>query len=326
MTPEGFWLRYYGSGPSPRSNNSTAQYDLEVTPMRKGMVPISLVGLVITAAFLFVSIAYARETNVSGDDPTYRSVLENSFLVTWYGNPHTGAMGVLGQFSGDDLANRLQKQADAYDNLTEKRVVPAYQLIAVVAQDTPGTDDKWRRRETPDVIDSMLQQARSHGFKLILDVQVGQSTVQDELAYLQPWLAQPDVYLALDPEFDMWTGQTPGIEFGHMNSYEVNYAIHYLDDIIRQDNLPPKVLIVHQFTLRMLPDKENIDRSPLLDIVLDIDGFGSQAIKLDTYKTVMGQGQLEFAGVKLFYDQDPGMFTPRDVVQLDPHPSVVIYQ
>ena len=293
--------------------------------MQKSVVPVSMIALVLTMAFLFVSLAYAREEHISGDDPPYRSVLENSFLVTWYGNPHTGAMGVLGQFSGDDLAQRLQKQADAYSDLTEKRVLPAYQLIAVVAQDNPGTDGKWRRRETGDVIDSMLQQARAHGFKLILDVQVGQSTVQDELPYLQPWLKQPDVYLALDPEFDMWTGQTPGIEFGHMNSYEVNYAIHYLDGIIRADNLPPKVLIVHQFTLNMLPDKENIDRSSVLDIVLDMDGFGSQAIKLDTFKTVMGQ-PLEYAGVKLFYDQDPGLLTPQDVIQLDPRPSVVIYQ
>ena len=298
---------------------------MKATPMRKGVLPFSLIVLIITGAFLFVSVAYARETNISGDHIPYRSVLENSFLVTWYGNPHTGAMGVLGQYSGEDLANRLQKQADAYSDLTDKRVVPAYQLIAVVAQDNPGTDGKWRRRESGDVIGSMLQQARDHGFKLILDVQVGQSTVQDELAYLQPWLEQPDVYLALDPEFDMWAGQTPGIEYGHMNSYEVNYAIHFLDGIIRQDNLPPKVLIVHQVTLRMLPDKENISRSPLLDIVLDMDGFGSQALKLDTYKAVMSQ-PLEYAGVKLFYDQDPGMFTPQDVINLNPRPSVVIYQ
>jgi len=293
--------------------------------MRKSVVPFSALTSVLTLAFLFVSLANAREAYISGDDKPYRSVLETNLLVTWYGNPHTGAMGVLGQYSGDDLAKRLQKQADAYADLTDKKVLPVYQLIAVVAQDNPGADGKWRRRETGDVMNSMLDQARAHGFKLILDVQVGQSTVQDELAYLQPWLEQPDVYLALDPEFDMWKGQTPGIEFGHMNSYEVNYAIHFLEGIIQEDNLPPKVLIVHQFTLNMLPDAENIGRSPVLDIVLDMDGFGAQPLKLDTFKTVMNR-PLEYAGIKLFYDQDPGMLTPQDVLQLDPQPSVVIYQ
>ena len=293
--------------------------------MRKSLDSIVVLGLVITIWLAFVSLAYAREEHISGDHTLYRSVLEDNLLVTWYGNPNTSAMGVLGQYTGDDLANRLQKQADAYAKLTSKRVLPAYQLIAVVAQDSPGADGKWRRREDGSIINSMLQQARSHGFKLILDVQVGQSTVQDELAYLQPWLVQPDVYLALDPEFDMWTGQTPGIEFGHMNAYEVNYAIHFLEDIVLKDNLPPKVLIVHQFTLNMLPDKQNIARSPVLDIVLDMDGFGSEPLKLNTYNAVMAQ-PLDLAGIKLFYDQDSDLFTPADVMRLDPRPSVVIYQ
>ena len=247
-------------------------------------------------------------------------------LVTWYGNPNDPRMGVLGQYTGNDLAQRLSRQAAAYADLTNKRVVPGYELVAVIAQGSAGPDGLWRRRESPDIINSMLQQARAHGFKLVLDVQVGQSTVQSELAYLRPWLEQPDVYLALDPEFDMWSGQTPGIEIGHTMAYEVNYAINDLHDLINQYSLPPKVLIVHQFTLNMLPDKANITRSSNVDLVLDMDGFGSQSLKLATYRMIMNQGQFDFAGIKLFYDQDPNMFTPAEVMQLDPVPSVVIYQ
>ena len=254
------------------------------------------------------------------------AVLNDTLLVTWYGNPWTGAMGVLGQFTGDDLANRLQQQADAYAPYTKKKITPGYELIAVVAQDNPGVDGKWRRREDADVIKSMLSQARAHGFKLVLDVQVGHSTVEAELQYLKPYLEDPDVYLALDPEFDMWRGQTPGRQIGHTVAYEVNYAINFLDSIVREKGLPPKVLIVHQFTLNMLPDKENIGDSPVVDLVLDMDGFGAQWLKLDSYRMVMDQRQLEYAGIKLFYDQDPGMFTPEQVMGLDPVPSVVIYQ
>ena len=176
------------------------------------------------------------------------------------------------------------------------------------------------------MIDSMLQQARANGFKLVLDVQPGKSTVQDELAYLRPWLEQPDVYLALDPEFDMWRGQVPGREIGHMTSDEVNYALNYLTNIIQQNGLPPKVLIVHQFTMNMLPDKGSIGSSPVVDLVLDMDGFGAQWLKNDTWNMIMNQGQLEFSGIKLFYDQDPNMFTPQQVMNLTPTPSVVIYQ
>jgi len=253
------------------------------------------------------------------------SVLAGNLIVSWYGNPHEGRMGVLGQFSGDDLAGRLQRQADVFAPLTEKRILPAYELIAVVAQGSPGADGLWRSREGSEFIDSVLEQARAHSFRLILDVQVGYSRVEDELEYLRPWLEQPDVYLALDPEFDMWTGQTPGQQIGHTTAAEVNYAISFLERVVKGKGLPQKVLVVHQFTLNMLPDKENIGRSPLVDLVLDVDGFGAQGLKLDTYRGVMDQ-PLQFAGVKLFYDQDPGMFSPEQVMRLDPVPSVVIYQ
>jgi hypothetical protein len=290
--------------------------------------PFPLVAAITTASLLLLATlpVFAWEQEPTTISPASNSVLANSILVTWYGNPHDGRMGVLGQFEGADLAARLNRQAAAYSSVTDKTVIPAYELIAVVAQGSAGEDGKWRRRETTDVIDSMLQQARANGFKLVLDVQPGHSTVQDELAYLEPYLEQPDVYLALDPEFDMWQGQTPGVEIGHMVSDEVNYAVNLLDGIIRDKGLPPKVLIVHQFTENMLPDKPNMSSSPVVDLVLDMDGFGAQWLKLDSYRMVMEQKQLEFAGVKLFYDQDPGMFTPEEVMKLDPVPSVVIYQ
>ncbi len=253
------------------------------------------------------------------------SVLSNSLLVSWYGTPLTPLMGVLGRYSGDELATRLQQQVDAYASLTNKKVVPCYELIAVVAQGSAGTDGMWRRREDHAVIDSMLAQARAHGFRLILDVQLGQSRVEDELENLRPYLVQPDVYLALDPEFDMDPGQAPGQQIGHTVSGEVNYALGFLESIVRENQLPPKVLIVHQFRLSMLPDKEKIGRSPLVDLVLDMDGFGPQSVKLESYQAVMAK-PLQFAGIKLFYQHDPDLFTPAQVMGLNPVPSVVIYQ
>ena len=253
------------------------------------------------------------------------SLLEDTLLLAWYGNPLSPYMGVLGKYSGDDLAGRLERQAEAYAPYTQKRIQPAYELIAVVAQSGPGVDGKWRRREMPEVIQSMLDQARAHGFHLILDVQVGQSDVPAELEYLRPWLEQPEVHLALDPEFDMWPGQAPGQQIGQMTASDVNYAIEYLQGIVRERGLPPKVLVVHQFTMDMLPDKGSIGDSPEVDVVLHMDGFGSQAVKLGSYGRVMDQ-PLEFAGIKLFYDYDPGLFSPEQVMSLDPVPSFVSYQ
>jgi hypothetical protein len=254
------------------------------------------------------------------------TVLDRHLLVAWYGNPWTGQMGILGRLSGAALSEGLRQQARAFVPVSDKTVLPAYELIAVVAQPHPGADGMYRRRESRDVIERMLREARKAGFRLILDVQTGRSTVLRELAYLAPYLAEPDVYLALDPEFSMPSGEVPGRRIGTMAASEVNDAIAVLEHLIARHDLPPKVLIVHQFTLGMLPDKERISSSPGIDVVLDMDGFGSRALKRHTYRSVLRQRPLEFTGFKLFYLQDTELLEPADVLALDPPPSVVIYQ
>jgi hypothetical protein len=254
-----------------------------------------------------------------------RPVLADHLLVTWYGNPRTPRMGVLGRYSGSELAQGLRKQADEYARLSTKKVLPAYHLVAVVAQAHAWRDGTWRRRETHATIRSLLEQARANHFKLILDIQRSHSTNRAELEYLRPYLEEPDVYLALDPEFAMGDGEKPGRKIGSMSASEVNEAIDFLDRIVRERKLPPKVLIVHQFTTGMLGDKQNIRDSPLVDVVLDVDGFGDRPLKRATYRAMMRQ-QLEFAGFKLFYKEDTNLLMAEDVMKLDPVPSVVIYQ
>jgi hypothetical protein len=91
-------------------------------------------------------------------------------------------------------------------------------------------------------------------------------------------------------------------------------------------HLPPKVLMVHQFTMAMLPDKEKIWSSSALDVVLVADGFGPPALKRHTYAMVLRQHALAFSGFKLFYIQDTDLLQPSQVLALTPAPSVVIYQ
>jgi len=254
------------------------------------------------------------------------SVLDKHLLLTWYGNPWSERMGILGRLKGPALADGLKQQAAAYAAVTHKKVMPAYELVAVVAQPEPGRDGRYRRRESRAVIDKMLQAARAAGFKLILDVQTGRSTVLSELGYLAPYLQEPDVYLALDPEFSMGTDGVPGRRIGEMRAHEVNDAIAVLEYVQARYNLPPKVLIVHQFTTGMLPDKDKIWNSSVVDIVLSSDGFGSPALKRSTYGAVLRQHSLAFSGFKLFYIQDTDLLKPSQVVALTPPPAVVIYQ
>ena len=254
------------------------------------------------------------------------SVLEKNLLVTWYGNPWSKRMGILGRLEGNALAEGLKRQAAGYAAATRKAVLPAYELVAIVAQPLPGRDGRYRRRESRYVIDRMLRAARAAGFKLILDVQTGRSTVLDELSYLAPYLQEPDVYLALDPEFSMGTDGVPGKRIGVMRADEVNDAIGVLEYLQARHQLPPKVLIVHQFTTGMLPDKDRIWTSAAVDIVLAADGFGSPALKRHTYATVLRQRSLAFSGFKLFYIQDSDLLQPSQVLELTPPPAVIIYQ
>ena len=281
-------------------------------------------------AALVVSICVAVAFSVArGDDrgvDASAAFLESHFLVTWYGNPHSAGMGVLGQRTGTERALGLQRQAAAYAPLTSKAVVAAYHLVAVVAQPAPGAGRAWRRRESPEVIRALLEEARVHGFLLVLDVQAGRSSLQEELEYLRPFLREPDVHLALDPEFDMTEGQVPGTHLGHTHAADVNAAVDFLERMIVAERLPPKILIVHQFTLGMLPDKEAIRDSLSVDVVLDMDGFGTQSLKRASYAAIHRQRHLPFSGIKLFYKQDTDLLSPEQVMELDPMPAVVIYQ
>lgn len=290
----------------------------------RGALVMRLLAVLLAGGLLSLSPGAQLDAAAAADNDD--SLLADHLLVTWYGNPNTGAMGVLGRQRGAMRAEALKRQALAYAAVTEKRVLPAYHLVATIAQPTPGRDGKWRRREATTVIRALLGEARAHGYPLILDIQPGHADVADEVRHLRPFLEEPDVHLALDPEFTMDGERVPGRVIGRMSAAEVNAALDELQKIMAAKPLPPKVAIVHQFTLAMLPDKQNIRTRPRIDLVLDMDGFGSPALKRSTYRAVMRQHELPFAGVKLFYRQDTDLLPPAKVMQLTPTPAVIIYQ
>jgi len=262
----------------------------------------------------------------SGASPKNDDVrLTEQLVVTFYGNPRTPRMGVLGESSGAERAAALRTLAQVYTALTSKRVVMAYHVVAVIAQPEPGVDGRYRRRETSALVRALLDEARLNGFRLILDIQPGRSTVAEEVRVLEPFLSEPEVDLALDPEFAMPDGVIPGQRIGTMQAADVNGAIDALETLIRQRRLPRKMLIVHQFTQNMLPDKSAIRTSTAVDVVLDMDGFGPPSLKRSTWRFVQKQ-PLAFAGVKLFYKQDSDLLRPAEVLALTPTPSVVVYQ
>jgi hypothetical protein len=166
---------------------------------------------------------------------------------------------------------------------------------------------------------------------VFLDVQVGLSNVETEVPLLEKYLALPNVELSLDPEFDMHNGERPGTVIGTMDASDINWAANYLAGIVRANNLPPKILVIHRFTDDMVTHTSEIKPLPEVQIVMDMDGFGFPAKKINTYEQVIVPYPVQFTGFKLFYKNDAAgplghLMTPSEVLKLSPQPSYIQYQ
>ncbi len=259
--------------------------------------------------------------------PLPGSLFPGCRVVAYYGNPLSRRMGILGEIAPDSMLARLQRQAEAYaraDSTTP--VLPALELIATVAQGSAGRDGMYRARMPDSLIERVAGWADRAGYLLILDIQVGRSSVARELRPLLPYLARPNVHLALDPEFAMRPGAVPGRVIGTLDARDVNLVIDTLAKLVADHELPPKMLIVHRFTRPMLTNHEQIRLDPRVQVVIDMDGFGRPWLKRHSYRAYVHDHPVQFAGFKLFYKNDKPLLTPQEVLSLIPVPVFVMYQ
>jgi hypothetical protein len=263
--------------------------------------------------------------------PDSGAVLPFKRIVAYYGNFYSKRMGVLGEYTPDKVLSMLESTAKAWAAADPSTpVVPAVDYIAVAAQNVPWKDGKYRFRMPAKQIDKAISMGdRIHGL-VFLDVQTGWSTVEAEVPRLAPYLKMPNVELALDPEFALVEGKRPGTRVGTMNAAEINYAARFLAKIVQENHLPPKILVVHRFTERMVTDFRDIKPLPEVQIVMDMDGFGSPVLKTSTYKSYIARQPVQFTGFKLFYKNDVkiggALMTPAQVLSLSPQPSFILYQ
>lgn len=264
--------------------------------------------------------------------PAAGALLPFHRIVAYYGNFYSTHMGILGAYPPTTVLAKLQAQAAAWTEADpETPVLRALDYIAVAAQNTPGRDRMYRLRMPSSQIQKALGMAdQIHGL-LFLDVQPGWSTVQSEVPRLAPYLQLPNVELALDPEFDLPPdGKRPGQKRGAMSAAEINFAARFLAGIVLQYHLPPKVLVIHRFSQRMVTDYRAIRPLPQVQIVMDMDGFGSPSFKTAAYDSFIASQPVQFAGFKFFYFNDVHygrrLMTPREVLALSPRPIYIVYQ
>ncbi|MDF1505467.1 hypothetical protein [Roseisolibacter sp. H3M3-2] len=262
------------------------------------------------------------------------ALLPDKRIVAYYGNPHSKKMGVIGEYPEQQMLGMLDKTVASWkaaDPATP--VVPAIHLVTVVAQGDPGADKKWRRRETPQMIEKTYGWAQSRKGVLFLDIQASHSTLREELPLLLKYLERPDVHLGVDPEFYMHhdkEGVRPSAKIGQMKASDINYVIQTLDRLVTEKGIPPKVLVVHRFTRLMVPDAQQIRPTKNVQVVMHMDGWGPPWLKFDSYHHYIVNEPVQYTGFKLFYHNDTkkgdALLTPKELMQLKPALSYIQYQ
>jgi hypothetical protein len=253
-----------------------------------------------------------------------RTIFPNFRVVAYYGAPQNHELGALGIGSPDAAGRRLRKQATTYARKT-RPVMLAFELIATVANADAGEDGLYRTRQSDAVIRRYMRAARRAKALLLLDIQPGHADFMDEVRHLDRWLREPDVGLALDPEWHTPDAQ-PGSVIGSVTAATVNDVSAHLAKIVRDGNLPEKLFVVHQFTANMIRGKAQVLQRPGLATTMNVDGFGDRANKVAKYREFTHDGTHFRRGFKLFYEEDSGLMRPRSVVALQPPPDLVVYE
>ncbi len=246
-------------------------------------------------------------------------------VVAFYGAPQADELGELGIGSPDSAARRLERAARPFRRRT-RPVLPALELIATIVNAAPGDDGLYRYRQSRSTIRRYLRAARRHRALLLLDIQPGRADFMSEARALRRWLREPDVGLALDPEWRMEAGQVPGQVIGSVSAAEVNRVSRFVSDIVRRHRLPEKLFVVHQFTQDMIRDKASVRKRPGLAMTMNVDGFGTPEAKIQKYDLFTDEAVRFHDGFKLFYREDTDLMSPRETLRLTPPPDLVVYE
>jgi hypothetical protein len=213
----------------------------------------------------------------------------------------------------------------------DRIALPVLELITVVVQADPGPDGRFRIRVADEVIAAHLAAARRHRALLLLNIQPGRSSFDEEVAALDHWLVEPEVGVALDPEWAVGPGQVPGRVFGRSTGAELDRVAERMSRLVRRHDLPEKALVVHQLAPGIVQGWSRLRRHPGVAVIKSVDGIGSPAQKTATWRRLTRPlpGPVH-PGFKLFYTEDTAsgsaLMTPSQVLRLSPTPEYVLYE
>lgn len=266
---------------------------------------------------------------VDGPVPLNGAIFPKHRVIAFYGNLYSKQMGILGELPKDSMFTRLKEEVDRWQASDDRfTVIPALHYIAVTAQ---AGGAKKRLRMPFHQIDTIVKWSDEINALTFLDIQVGWSTLQEEVPALEKYLSMPKVHFGIDPEFSMKYGDIPGKKIGTFNADDINYVIGYLSSLVKKYNLPPKILVIHRFTSDMVTGYKNIKLTPEVQVVIDMDGWGNKDLKRATWQRNIYPEPVQFTGFKIFYKNDlknksQGLYTPEELRKFVPLPVYIQYQ
>lgn len=247
--------------------------------------------------------------------------------VALYGTPGTPALGVLGEQDVPATIARAQQTAAQYDPLTEDTVVPTLEIIATIASAGPEADGSYSRPRSIEDLRPLVEAAQDAGQAVVIDLQPGRTDFVTQAQQFADLLAYPHVGLALDPEWRLAPDQVHLRQIGSVGIDEVNATAAWLAEFTRERHLPQKMFLLHQFSLRMITERERLDTShDELATIIHADGQGSQPAKAGTWATLHQGAPPVHWGWKNFYDEDQPMLDPAQTYAVQPTPDLVTYQ
>ena len=253
-----------------------------------------------------------------------RRLFPGARLVAVYGAPQLGAT-IVGRKSPTGAASEATRLATRFSEVSEPPAQPAIDLIATVANADPGSDGLYRTRQDRDLVEAYLAAARRAGGRLVLDVQPGRSRFIREVKAFEPFLLEPDVDVALDPEWNVGRGGVPGVTQGSVSAKQVNKVARYMAGVVESNGLPQKGLFVHQFREGSVTSRGQLQQfGGAVAVTLNFDGIGSPGAKIAGYRALARPGL--FNGFSIFVSRDSNVMGFKRIAGLKPPADYVMYQ
>jgi hypothetical protein len=258
--------------------------------------------------------------SILGDDRPKR-------YVAFYGHPNGSALGVLGEQGPQETLDRMAPLLTEYE-ADGHQAIPTFEVMASVAA-ADITDDGDYSFEWPiSTYIPWTDLAAEKGAYVILDLQSGREDFLSQAKMYEELLLLPHVGLALDPEWRLKPDEVHLRQVGRVDAAEVNQVVDWLADLVRDNGLPQKMIIVHQFREFMIENRDTLKQRPELQMVIQMDGQGPIATK-DTTFEVLTKGWEDDHwkwGWKNFYDEDSPTPSPEHTMGKVPTPIFVSYQ